>query len=130
MGRPSGSVDEKPVTNLLFASLLLFLSSRWVASLAGHSCPGGILWICLRLLAYQWGPVTGEILGTSLGPRASATTLMGGRWANLLSRLWGTISATGHIPRFKLKFSLALTIGTRDGDSSTSVFVSTKSLFF
>lgn len=59
----------------------------------------------------QVGAWMSEILETSVA--TSLRCHRDGVGAGLLSCVvWGTISATGHIPHFKLKFSLALSIGT------------------
>lgn len=103
------------VMNLLFANSLLFLPSHWATCSAGQpaSCPRGFFADVPRLLARQVGPVTSEILETFLGqqPLTPLCWVGGGLF---LTRL-GHRPATGHTPHFKLKFSLALSIGTHGG---------------
>lgn len=51
---------------------------------------------CASPLHIRWDPVTSEILEPSLEPTASDTTLMGGRWANFLTRLGHHFSHWSH----------------------------------
>lgn len=92
-----------------FPSISLGHVFSWTAS----QLPSGVLADVPRLLARQVGPVTSEILETFLGqqPLTPLCWVGGGLF---LTRL-GHRPATGHTPHFKLKFSLALSIGTHGG---------------
>lgn len=121
-------------SHLLVCDQIYWLSVSWgpvfVLSTFSHQAVRGsrfgFLWVRLSSLAYYTGTQQVKYLKLLSGQDLQYP-LMGGNWAIFLINLGHHVSPC-HIPYFKLKFSLALSIGTYGGFTYFSVL--TKSLFF